>query len=97
MTTFRLGCMTYAIRTIQNLEDMGNWDYDNGEVLLREGLPPVTRGCTLLHELIHAVSDTLGAGLTEGQTRALEQGLSQIIQANPEVFRKIIKDIIAGE
>jgi phosphoribosylaminoimidazole (AIR) synthetase len=50
-----------------------------------------------LHEIVHAISDTLGGGLTEEQVRCIEQGIAMIIQDNPVVFEEIARDLIYRE
>jgi hypothetical protein len=45
----------------------------------------------LLHEVLHAVSEFTGAGLTERQVLALEHGLGGVARENPKAWSAIAK------
>jgi len=92
-TTILVGVQRYTVKYSKSLEDFGDFDMSTGEIRVQAGLPPVSKASTLLHEILHAVADTLGGGLTEGQVRCVEQGLSMAIQDNPKLFRGIIRDL----
>ena len=52
---------------------------------------------TVLHELLHAVSDVYGLGLSEAKVRGLEQGLGSMILSNPKGFRSLIDKLVKSE
>jgi uncharacterized protein (DUF697 family) len=41
---------------------------------------------TLLHELLHAISDLYGLDLRESQVRTIEQGLGQVM-TEPHIWK----------
>lgn len=41
---------------------------------------------TLMHEVLHAVSDIYAAGMDEGQVNTLAFGLTQLLRDNPEFW-----------
>ena len=83
----------YRIVQEEGLEALGEFSIDGETIKIRKGLSDRTRGLTLLHEIIHAISDTLGANLTEEEVRAMEQGFAMFMRDNPTVIQKIIDDI----
>ena len=42
---------------------------------------------TLLHEVVHAIDDTLALGMTEEQVHALGAGLYQVLSENKQLTR----------
>ena len=91
--TILVGAQRYAISYSTSIEDFGYFDMDAAEIVIRAGQSRVSTATTLLHEIVHAISDTLGGGLTEEQVRCVEQGLAMIIQNNPTVFEEISRDL----
>jgi len=52
---------------------------------------------TLLHELIHAISDINGLFLVERTVRILEQGLGLLFLRNPDLCRTIVSELTNGK
>jgi len=75
---------------------MGEFDMDAGEIRVRARLNSLDKATTLLHEIIHAISDTWGGNLSEEQTRCIEQGLASLIQDNPKLVAALVEDIATG-
>ena len=73
--------------------DMGRWDWNTGEILLKANLPVETYSLTLLHEVLHVISDLYGLDLKESVVRVLEQGLGAWIQDNPAIVQDMINGI----
>jgi len=67
-------------------DEMGICDLENQAIHVKEGLSPEQERSTLLHECIHAISDSLGLGLTEKQVQGLESGLFDLNARNPKLF-----------
>jgi len=72
---------------------------DNGEfgtfnawpspvIRVATGIPVEAQRLTLLHEILHAISELYGLDLRESQVRALEQGLGQVM-TEPDVWEFI--------
>ena len=72
---------------------------DNGEfgrfnawpspvITVSTGIPVEAQRLTLLHEVLHAISELYGLDLREQQVRALEQGLGQVM-SEPDVWEFI--------
>lgn len=95
--TVQIGVQKYHIRYPKGLEALGEFDMDEAVIRIRRGLPPLTHATTLLHELFHAIADTLGAGLSEEQVRVLEQGFARFFQDHPALSRDLLEAIIKGD
>lgn len=57
------------------------------QIILKTGETPKETVLTYLHEVIHAVSDAYGIGLTENQVLALESAIKHILKPN-NVFKE---------
>jgi hypothetical protein len=58
----------------------GLCDHAHATITIAEGMPPGITRQTLVHEILHAVADSVGIDLTEGQVQTLAAGLSSIPQ-----------------
>jgi hypothetical protein len=67
-------------------DEIGCSDSEKQHITIKEGLKGDQERSTLLHETIHAVSDTLGLGLTEKQVQGLETGLFAMNRDNARLF-----------
>jgi hypothetical protein len=72
-------------------EELGECDLEHQAIKLKEGLKLEQEQSTLLHECIHAISDSLGLGLTERQVQGLETGLYDLNSSNQRLFAYIRK------
>ena len=72
-------------------DELGECDIENQAIKLKDGLKPEQEQSTLLHECIHAISDSLGLGLTEKQVQGLETGLYDLNTSNPRFFSYLKK------
>lgn len=59
--------------------------YPRPSIVVDELLEPSSAWMTLLHELLHAVSEMYGLELDEGQIRTLEVALSDAFRSNPKL------------
>lgn len=66
---------------------LGESDSDHGKILILEGLERSVDEATLLHEVIHTISDHLGLDLEESQVSGIAQGLFALFKDNPEFLR----------
>lgn len=57
------------------------------EIRVTKSLPSDLARSTLLHEILHAISDGYGAHLKEKQVLALETGLGALFRDNPKLSR----------
>lgn len=80
--------VTYAPMT---KEELGECDLESQNLTIKDGLKVEQETSTLLHECIHAISDSLGLGLSEKQVQGLETGLFDLNTANPRFFSHIRK------
>jgi hypothetical protein len=72
-------------------DELGECDLENQHLTVKDGLKPEQEQSTLLHECIHAISDSLGLGLTEKQVQGLETGLYDLNSSNPRFFSYLKK------
>lgn len=73
-------------------DGMGRSDEMNGEILLREGMPPSIQCATLLHEVVHMI---LGIhGLTDENNEVaistLAAGILSLLRDNPGIGAALI-------
>ena len=70
-----------------NAEDpdpgMGRTSPENQEIFVRTGQPLESEQDTVLHEIIHAVEETLGLQMNEYQVTVLATGLLAALKDNP--------------
>jgi hypothetical protein len=67
-------------------DDLGECDLEKQHITVKDGLKPEQEQSTVLHEFIHAISDSLGLGLSEKQVQGLETGLYDLNASNPRLF-----------
>jgi hypothetical protein len=72
-------------------DELGECDLEHQSMTVKDGLKPEQEQSTLLHECIHAISDSLGLGLTEKQVQGLEAGLYDLNSSNPRFFAYLKK------
>jgi len=72
-------------------DEIGECDLENQSITIKDGLKPEQEKSTLLHEFIHAISDSLGLNLTERQVQGLETGLFDLNASNPRLFTYLKK------
>lgn len=73
--------------------DYGDWDLKTKTVRVREDLEALEMSMTLIHEMIHAMSDLHHLRLSEQSVRALENSITQLIQDHPELASLLTKAI----
>lgn len=73
-------------------DEIGECDLERQSLKVKNGLKLEQEQSTLLHECIHAISDSLGLGLTERQVQGLEAGLYDLNSSNPRFFSYLKKD-----
>ncbi len=64
--------------------DMGDCSTEGQAITIREGQPLENEQDSLLHEVIHAVSDYMEINLKEGQVTKLATGLLAVLKDNPK-------------
>jgi hypothetical protein len=72
-------------------DELGECDLENQHLTVKDGLKLEQEQSTLLHECIHAISDSLGLDLSERQVQGLETGLYDLANANPRFFSYLRK------
>lgn len=88
MNSLRVLGKPYKI-TWGNLEDcLGETDSTHQTIKMQTGLPKDNEEETLLHELIHAVDESLGLQMTEAQVHALACGLYAVFKDNEQAIKK---------
>jgi len=63
--------------------DMGNCDTEAQTITIRPGQPLENEQDSVLHEVLHAVSDYMEINLREGQVTKLATGLLAVLKENP--------------
>lgn len=58
--------------------DMGMSDSIRNEIIIRSGMNQDTKESTILHEVIHILSDKMGLSLEENTINCLESGLYSV-------------------
>ena len=78
--------MEYVNEAPLGKDEMGLCDLEAQAIHVKDGLKAEQEGSTVLHECIHAISDSLGLNLSEKQVQGLETGLYDLNRANPRFF-----------
>ena len=73
------------------IEDKGQCDSLNQQILIEDGLKYDTQKETLAHEVFHAVSDEMSLGLTEEQVDGLGKGVLAVLMDNPSFAKFLLK------
>jgi len=72
-------------------DELGQCDLEAQAIHVKDKLKQEQESSTLLHECIHAISDTLGLALTEKQVQGLEAGLFDLNARNARFFSYLRK------
>jgi hypothetical protein len=95
LSTIRLGCLSIPVEYSSELQAMGEWvSGTSPKIVLADDLAPVQHALTVIHELLHGLSDVYGVGLTERDVLCLEQGIAGFVQGNPEVALGLLREIL---
>lgn len=93
MTHIRVGGVDIPIINAE-MDDFGQYVSSPGyEIRLSDSISGSIRDMTLLHEVIHAVSDHYGLEFSERTVRVLETALVQVIRDNPVLMSSIITSL----
>ncbi len=86
MNTIRILGKTFEILWVDEVAEdaIGMCETFRQRITMSKGLPVETEQDTLLHEVIHAVDETMGTSLTEQQVLALASGLIAVLRDNKE-------------
>lgn len=81
----------FKVQEVENLTlndepHFGVYDPRNFEILINSQLPSERKHATLLHEVIHAISDDRNLQLSENDVDQLAKGLFATLVANPEIL-----------
>lgn len=97
MTTLRHGHAHIPIEESSELakqDQFGEYHpYPLPRIAVAEGLEGAQRGLTILHELIHHISERMGLGLSEAKTRVLEQELGLSMHQNRAYWHQLLQDL----
>lgn len=77
--------------TVWEKDELGECDLEAQHIKVKDGMKHEQESSTLLHEAIHAISDTLGLNLNERQVQGLETGLYDLNNSNPRFFSYLRK------
>lgn len=77
--------------------DLGRWHWEDQKIEIKGTLRGQAWGLTLLHEILHAVSDLHGLDLTEQDVRSLEQAFGSFCLDNPLVAQRIANALKPGD
>ena len=88
--TVRIGTQDVRVEVVPLPDgDFGDFNvFPTPVVRVNASLPFEVQRITLLHELLHAISDLYGLDLRESQVRAIEQGLGQVM-SEPDIWQFI--------
>lgn len=83
ITTLKIGPIQVPVYEDSELEDFGSFECDPEPTIRVSKRTGVSRDMTILHEVLHAISDQYGLDLNESKVRVLEQTLTQLVADNP--------------
>ena len=73
-------------------QDSGNSDFDKCLITHSTDECEQQRRDTLLHEIIHAISDSVKLNMKEKQVHALACCMLQVLRDNPELVEYLLKE-----
>lgn len=85
LSSVRVLGIDHEVVMIEDDETCGEYHQDECKITISEGLHPVARRSTVLHEIIEAINGMLELKLRHPQISGLEAGLMQVLQDNPEL------------
>jgi hypothetical protein len=90
MNSLRILGKNFQVKWEDNVADdaIGMCETHRQIIRVEKGLPKETEEDTLLHEVIHAVDETLGLGLSERQVIALASGLLAVYNDNQSIIHE---------
>lgn len=74
-------------------DKMGLCDTLNQVIWVEEGLKYDTQRETLVHEILHAISDEMELGLTEVQVSGTAKGVLAVLIDNPSFAKFLLKKV----
>ena len=91
----RVRCLGHVLRVefvplIHEGESVGIIDYEAGAIRIQNAQPMDEQKSTLLHELIHGVSDGMGLEWDEDSVAETERVMFALLRDNPTAVRWII-------
>ena len=75
ITSVRIAGLDVPLVFVAGLDSLGMFEEDPPMISIRSGLTPPIAASTVLHEVLHAISDAYGLRMTEAGIRAIEAGL----------------------
>lgn len=69
----------------------GECDVDKQLILVRDGQPLESEQDTVLHELLHALDESMGLKLKESQVKGAATGLLAVLKDNPSLVSYLRK------
>jgi hypothetical protein len=93
-TVVRVAGLDIPLVFIAGLESFGMFEGDPAKISIRCGMPSPVAASTVLHEVMHAVSDAYGLRLSEGCIRTIEAGLVSVARHNPEGMRQWVDALL---
>lgn len=85
--TVKIGPVDVPVYEDGELEDYGLYEELPKQRIRISSRNGLAREMTLLHEILHAMSEQYGVALSEHRVRALEQIVTQFVIDNPEFVR----------
>mgnify|MGYP003672599681 CR=1 FL=1 len=80
---------------VAGLDSFGMFEDDPARISIRSGMPSPVAASTVLHEVLHAVSDAYGLRLSEASIRSIEAGLVSAARHDPEGMRRWVVALLA--
>lgn len=80
---------TFKVEWVDELDGAVGETYTHKQLIrMQKGTPPDTERETLLHEVIHAVDESLALHMTEAQVHGLACGLYAVLRDNEQALKK---------
>lgn len=91
MVILRIGAVDIPVEMTDLSDSLGEYQADPvPKIKIQHGLEEPVRSLTMLHEVMHAISDQYSLDLSENTVRRLETALGQACRDNPGVFLAVI-------
>ncbi len=93
--TVKIGAQVYKVRVLPPWDEntLGDNDCSTNLIRLRKGLPASRQIDTFLHECIHVMLEGHDFALEEAIVSLLGEGITSLIQNNPEFFLHALDEL----
>lgn len=89
----KIGCHTFTVSEVECVNKFtprkGEINFYDRAIRIDSGMTTSDKFETLIHEVLHGISEFFQAELTEEQTQRMGAGLAMVLVDNPEIMAEL--------